>query len=336
MRRLRYTWVVLLLFFVPFGDVVGLQTSHIPTFDGTNAMMHLIQQCDFGPRPPGSHNLTLSRLYIISVLESFGWQVTLQNFTYLGVECTNIIGRWGHVNNASVILGAHYDTRPHADEDPDPANWTLPVLGANDGASGTAVLLELSRVLPESVRSSVEIVFFDAEDSGGLSGWDWILGSTHYVQQLSSSRKEEVYAMILLDMVGDENLRLLRETSSTRSLQDTVWSLAANMGHDEIFIDTLGGGVFDDHWPFLDAGIPALNIVHHNPFPAYWHTLEDTPDKCNATSLQVVGQVVETFIVDELDVDTTFSPNPPDYISIALLVVPPIVLIGAIMASRRR
>ncbi|MFW9800687.1 MAG: M28 family peptidase, partial [Candidatus Thorarchaeota archaeon] len=311
MRRLRYAWVVQLLFFFPFGDVVGLQTSHVPAFDGTNAMMHLVQQCDFGPRPPGSYNLTLSRLYIVSVLESFGWQVTLQNFTYLGVECTNVIGRWGSMNNASLILGAHYDTRPLADEDP--VNQTLPVIGANDGASGSAVLLELSRVLPESVRSSVEIVFFDAEDSGDISGWDWIVGSTHYVQQLSSSRREEINAMILLDMVGDENLHLPREITSTRSLQDAVWSLAASLGHDEIFIDTLGGSVLDDHRPFLDAGIPALDIIHHNPVPAYWHTMEDTPDKCSATSLQVVGQVVETFIVDDIDVDTTFSPNPPDY-----------------------
>jgi glutaminyl-peptide cyclotransferase len=333
---MRVTWLVILLLFIPYGNVETLQTSHVPEFDGSNAMLYLTQQCQFGPRPPGSDNLTLCREYFIGILESFGWTVIEQNFTYLGVECVNLVARYGATDNATIILAAHYDTRPHADQDPDPANRTRPVLGANDGASGSAVLLELSRVLPISVRSAVEIVFFDAEDSGGISGWDWIVGSTYYVSQLNTTRREAIDAMILFDMVGDRDARFLRESRSTRSLQDAVWSLAVDMGHDDIFIDTLGSSILDDHRPFLDADIPALDIIQHNPFPSSWHTLEDTPDKCSSASLQVVGEVAETFAVGGLANDGTFVPNPPDYLYIALLVATPIIMVAALILTRRR
>jgi hypothetical protein len=333
---MRVTWLVILLLFIPYGTVGALQTSHVPEFDGANAMLYLTEQCEFGPRPPGSDNLTLCREHFTGILESFGWTVIEQNFTYLGVECVNLIARYGPADNATVVLAAHYDTRPLADQDSDPANRTRPVLGANDGASGSAVLLELSRVLPVSVRSNVEIVFFDAEDSGGISGWDWIVGSTYYVDQLDTTRREAIATMILLDMVGDKDARFLRERGSTRSLQDTVWTLAADMGHDDIFIDTLGGSILDDHRPFLDADIPALDIIQHNPFPSYWHTVEDTPDKCSSTSLQAVGEVVETFVVSGLANDGTSVPNPPDLPFMALLVAVPITLVAALILTRRR
>lgn len=333
---MRVTWLVILLLFIPFGSVGPLQTSHVPEFDGTNAMLYLTQQCQFGPRPPGSNNLTLCREYFTGVLESFGWTVIEQNFTYLGVECVNLIARYGAANNATLILAAHYDTRPLADADPDPVNRTRPVLGANDGASGTAVLLELSRVLPVPVRSDVEIVFFDAEDSGGISGWDWIVGSTYYVSQLNTTRREAIDAMILFDMVGDKDARFLRERGSTRSLQDAFWSLAADLGHNDIFVDTLGGSILDDHSPFLDIGVPALDIIQHNPFPSSWHTVEDTPDKCSSTSLQAVGEVAEVFVVNGLASDGTLVTNPPDFLYIALLVAAPIVVVTVLALAKRR
>ncbi|MFX0045291.1 MAG: M28 family peptidase [Candidatus Hermodarchaeota archaeon] len=333
---MRATWIVILLLFIPFGNVEALQTSHVPEFDGSNAMMYLTQQCQFGPRPPGSDNLTLCREYFAGTLESFGWTVIEQNFTYLGVECVNLIARYGASDNATLILAAHYDTRPLADEDPDPANRTRPVLGANDGGSGSAVLLELSRVLPVSIRSDVEIVFFDAEDSGGISGWAWIVGSTYYVSQLNTTRREAIDAMILFDMVGDKDARFLRERGSTRSLQDTFWSLAADMGHDDIFIDTLGASILDDHRPFLDIGVPALDIIQHNPVPSSWHTVEDTPDKCSSASLQAVGEVAEMFVVSGLANDGTFVPNPPDLLYIALLIAGTIIVVTALTLTKRR
>ncbi|MHA2600903.1 MAG: M28 family peptidase [Candidatus Thorarchaeota archaeon SMTZ1-83] len=333
---MRVTWLVLLLLFTPIGSVKAIQTSHVPEFDGANAMLYLTQQCQFGPRPPGSDNLTLCREYFTGILESFGWTVIEQKFTYLGVECVNLIARYGAADNATIVLAAHYDTRPFADQDPDPANRTRPVLGANDGASGSAVLLELSGVLPVSVRSDVEIVFFDAEDSGGISGWDWIVGSTYYVSELNTTRREAIAAMILFDMVGDKDARFPRERGSTRSLQDAVWSLAADIGHDGLFIDTLGGSILDDHRPFLDAAVPALDIIQHDPFPSSWHTVEDTPDKCSSTILQAVGEVAETFVVSGLANDGPFAPNPSDFLYIALLVAVPIIAVAVLLLTRRR
>ncbi len=309
------------------------QVTHTPVFDGASAYQYLLGQCDLGPRPPGSENLSLCRVYIKSQLETSGWNVTLQNFTYQETACVNIVGTWHETGNSTVLLGAHYDTRPHASADPDPANRTRPILGANDGASGVAVLLELARVLPEDTRAGVQLVFFDAEDSGGINGWDWIQGSTYFVSHLNETERESISAMILVDMVGDANLRLPRESTSTRSLQDAVWNTASDLGYGEIFIDSYPGGIIDDHRPFLDAGIPALDIIQV-PFPSYWHTLEDTPDKCSATSLEVVGSVLEVFLVTGSD--ETFAPELQSsfYIGIALIGV--IVVVFCYLRSKRQ
>ena len=303
--------ILLLIITTPIVHFIPLQDEYAPTFSGESAYTFLIEQCDFGPRPPGSENLSQCRQYIAEKLESEGWDTYFQNFTYLEVECSNIIAKWTSNSNETVILGAHYDTRPHADRDPYSTNRTKPILGANDGASGVAVLLEIARVIPENIRPTIEIVFFDAEDSGGIDGWDWIQGSTYYVSQLSDEKKENISAMILLDIVGDRNLRLLRESSSTDSLQDVVWSIAEELGHNDTFLDSPGGSVLDDHRPFLDAGIPSLDIIQHAPFPSYWHTLEDTPDKCSAESLEIVGRVIEVFLVKYYSEDIPFTPDPP-------------------------
>jgi len=312
------------------------QSSHMLVFDGENAMDYLVQQCDFGPRPPGSDNLTQCKTYIAATLESFGWNVTLQNFTYLEVECSNIIATWPNAEQPSYILGAHYDTRPRADRDPEPANRMTPIIGANDGASGVAILLELASGLPADVRESVEIVLFDAEDSGLINGWNWIVGSTHYVNQLSSTRVSEIDAMILVDMVGDSDLRLERETSSTRSLQDLIWSIAEDMGHNDTFLDVAGGSILDDHRPFLDAGVPSVDIIQHNGFPWYWHTLEDTPDKCSAESLQIVGEVVETFLIDYANDNLTLPLDDDSLFYLSLLVVLVVVIVVVHLYLKRR
>lgn len=295
MKFLTYTITVLLIL-VPVSQIVPAQITHTPTFDGDNAFTYLTGQCDFGPRPPGSENLSLCRSYVSSLFVSFGWEVTLQNFTYMSTSCSNVIARWPGSENTTTVLGAHYDTRPEASADPDPANRTKPILGANDGASGVAVLLELARILPEDSRLGVEFVLFDAEDSGNIDGWEWIQGSTYYVSQLNQTERDSINAMVLVDIVGDADLYLPKESSSTDSLQNAVWGIATDLGYGDTFVNTYAGSILDDHRPFLDAGIPALDIIQI-PFPSYWHTLEDTPDKCSAESLEKVGSVLEVFLV---------------------------------------
>jgi hypothetical protein len=317
------------------------QTTYTPQFDGENAFTYLTDQCDFGPRPPGSDNLTACRNYISETLVSEGWTVSFQYFTYQEVECSNIIATWPIQNSTIIVLGAHYDTRPHADQESDPEDRTHPVLGANDGASGVAALLELARVLPESVRPTLELVFFDAEDSGYIDGWDWIVGSTHYVDELSPSKRDNISAMILLDMIGDTNLRIPRESSSTDSLQDSMWQIAADLGYDDIFLDTPGSSILDDHRPFLDAGIPAVDLIH-TPFPWTWHTLYDTPDNCSPESLEAVGQVVESFLVgltSSTDSTTSFPTDSPiDLVGIAMIVVPiaAVVIVSLVYLRKRK
>ncbi len=328
-------WIMLLFLISPVSPRITV-SDYSPVFDGDQAMVYLTAQCDFGPRPPGSANLSLCREYIVQNVESYGWNVTLQNFTYLGVECVNIIVRWGSADNASILLGAHYDTRPRADQDPDSANRSRPILGANDGASGAAVLVELSHSVPETARGNVEMVFFDAEDSGNINGWEWIVGSSHYAEQLSTERRESIRAMILLDMVGGTGLQLPRETTSTRSLQDSVWSIAEQMGFGSTFLDVTGRGVIDDHTPFLNLGIPSLDIIEHNPFPWTWHTLQDTPDKCNVTSLERVGRVVESFVVYYGGGDTSFPLDNPVGLYVAITLGLSVLAVAMLLLARRR
>jgi Zn-dependent M28 family amino/carboxypeptidase len=331
MKALTYTIAAILLL-APMGQFSPAQTTHTPIFDGDNAYTYLVEQCDFGPRPPGSLNLSLCRTYISFLFESFGWTVTLQNFTYMSTSCSNIIATWPETTNSTVILGAHYDTRPEASADPDPANRTKPILGANDGASGVAVLLELARVLPIENRPGVEIVLFDAEDSGNIDGWDWIQGSTYYVAQLNQTQREAISAMILVDIVGDADLYLPKESSSTDSLQNTVWDIAADLGYGTTFVGSYGGSILDDHRPFLNAGIPALDIIQI-PFPEYWHTLEDTPDKCSGESLDKVGSVLEVFIVSESG--GNYSPGIPYLLYGGILIIGVVLVLFCYVRSRR-
>ena len=317
-------------------------TSHVPlqtpslSFDGASAFSYLEAQCDFGTRPPGSENLSECRSYIADTMVSFGWTVELQNFSYRGVECANIIAN-GAAENVSIILGAHYDTRPHANMDPVEENKLLPVMGANDGASGTAVLMELARIIPADVRNSIEIVFFDAEDSGGIDGWQYIVGSNHYVDQLIQTNTSNIMAMILVDMVGDSNLILERELYSTRSLQNTIWSIAASLGYDHIFVDVNGGYIIDDHYPFVEkTDIPTLDIIHHSPFPATWHTTHDVPEQCSSDSLAIVGRVLEYFISNGTGWTSGFEPNQDYILPFIVLGVGIVVILTLVIFIKSR
>lgn len=253
-------------------------------FDGERAYSDVQKQVAFGPRTPGSAGHTQIRKWIKSELESTGWIVTNQDATRMGHSIFNIIARRGN-GNPEIILGAHYDTRLIADHDLDPNKRGEPVPGANDGASGVAILLELARSLP-AAGVPVWLVFFDAEDNGRIEGWDWILGSRIFVEELSATPR----AVIIVDMVGDENLDIYYEKNSNVKIRSEIWDMAAILGYEEEFIPQEKHSMLDDHTPFLEAGIPAVDIIDFDY--KYWHTTEDTADKVSAESLQTVGDTL--------------------------------------------
>ena len=255
------------------------------TFDGETAYAHVVTQCDFGPRPTGSPANRAVGDYIISALEEAGWEVETQEFTYRGTPVRNIVGRTGE--GPVVILGAHYDTRRQADQE-DP---TQPVLGANDGASGVAVLLELARVLDLSrVHRQVWLAFFDAEDNGQLDGWEWCVGSSYMADHLEVVPE----AVVVVDMVGDADQQLYLEGNSDPALQRELWEIAATLGYTETFRSEYRWTMYDDHIPFARRGIPAVDIIDFD-YP-YWHTTQDTPDKVSPESLERVGRVLEVWL----------------------------------------
>jgi glutaminyl-peptide cyclotransferase len=167
------------------------------------------------------------------------------------------------------------------------------VPGAVDGASGVAVLLELARVLDlDDIAHEIWLTFFDMEDQGGggMPGWDWIVGSTYMAQNL----EVEPQAMILVDMVGDADQQLYYEGYSDAELRAEIWEIAASLGHGDVFIPEVRHYILDDHRPFLDRGIPAVDIIDFDY--VYWHTVEDTADKAAPESLERVGRTLEAWL----------------------------------------
>lgn len=261
-------------------------------------------QCDFGARVPGSRAHAETMGYISSVMKSYGHSVRLQNFSYhnfllkRNLVGTNVIADKPGGNDV-ILLGAHYDTRPFADS-PQSSDKSQPVLGANDGASGVAVLLELARILANAeLNYTLRFVFLDAEDSGGSGLEGWIVGSTQYVSSLGETERRAIKAAIIVDMVGDRELELKWEGSSDLDLTRAVWEYAKRLGYQQ-FIDSHGYTLYDDHRPFLEAGIRAIVIIDFD-YP-FWHTTLDTPDKVSASSLQAVGRTLEFFLKARTDI----------------------------------
>jgi Zn-dependent M28 family amino/carboxypeptidase len=263
------------------------------SFDGDLALQNIETQLDFGPRYTGSHGHKNVKLWIENYLRKIGWQTSIQVGEEKGVIVQNIIAQKG-TGKPWILLGAHYDTRLYADRDLVRENRTLPVPGANDGASGVALLLELARVFPEEFPGEVWIVFFDAEDNGNIPGWDWVLGSTYFVDQLDSYPD----AMVLVDMIGDSDLNIYKERLSNQDLTNQIWDVAATLGYGDYFIPEIKYTILDDHVPFVQRGVTAIDIIDYD-YP-YWHTTEDTLDKVSAESLNIVGKTLlnwlETYI----------------------------------------
>lgn len=258
-------------------------------FSGELAYRHVTAQMELGPRPTGSDASRKTGDYILAGLKSAGWQTETQEFTYRDTQARNVIGKAAIGKGQVIIVGAHYDTRKFADQDS--VSPRSPVPGADDGASGVAVLLELARALDaDHLKNEVWLAFFDAEDNGGIDGWDWIVGSTRMAESLTVSPQ----AMILADMVGDADQQVYLDLNSDPTLSAGLFRIAADLGYGEYFIPAPKYSMLDDHTPFMQRGIPSVDLIDFD-YP-YWHTTQDTADKVSAASLERVGRVIEAYL----------------------------------------
>lgn len=297
----------LLLVFV----LIAACNSQTAKFDGEKAFKYLEMQCALGPRYPGSAGHTALRQHLIDFLKNRADTLIVQEFAQPRdllkdtLHLTNIIAGFRPelemVEEATgLLIGAHYDTRPRADMDEDPAKRQTPILGANDGASGVAVLMHLAELLAqEPPDRPIYLVFFDGEDDGFPGALEYYcLGSQYFAQHLPIPRPKEA---IIIDMIGDAQLTIPVERQSVNShpiLVRKLWGLAHAQKYFQ-FVSQIGEEIYDDHVPLIKAGIPSVLIIDfHYPdrFNNYWHTVQDTPDKCSPKSLQIVGSVLQRYI----------------------------------------
>ena len=290
-KILLTTIILLVAVIYPAGcTIINQEEKSIPVFNGERAYKDIEYQVSFDSRIPGTPGQEQFLKWLNEELAKYDWEVKLQTHEIKGKTITNVVASRGE-DGQYILLGAHYDTRIYADLDPDPEMRSLPVPGANDGGSGVAVLLEMARILPDELPVPVQLVFFDAEDNGGIGDWDWILGSRAFVQQLEIPPK----AAIIVDMVGDADLKIYKEHNSDVDLMEQIWEQARLLGYDEVFLPEYKFSVLDDHTPFLEAGIPAVDIIDLD-YP-YWHTTADTADKVSVESLQIVGDTLLAWIL---------------------------------------
>ena len=286
--------------------IIGCNSS-VPEFSGESAFRFLEKQCSFGPRNPGSSGHEQCGEYMIHTLSEFADTVFSQSFfqsvpgTSDTLEMTNIVGIFTGTGTGSLLLGAHWDTRPTADHDINPNRRNEPILGANDGASGVAVLLETARILSQYPHDeTIYIVFFDAEDLGieGIPR-SYALGAQYFAKNLPIPNPDNA---IVLDMVGDADLHIPIERNSyvqNPTLVKFLWTLADEL-ELEAFDKQLQYEIYDDHVPLWEeAQIPAIDIIDFN-YPNrrsnFWHTHEDIPIHCSAESLFQVGTLIIHFI----------------------------------------
>ena len=258
------------------------------TFDSSRAYEHLRRQVAFGPRPAGSAALARCRQYILAELEAAGIETREDAFdptTPLGrVRMVNVIATIPGRRTERIALATHYDTKLFPQ---------FRFVGASDAASSTAVVLELARVLKARQNEfTIELLFFDGEEA--VVNWyrnnDNTYGSRRYVEiARQTGTLAGLRALVLLDMIGDRNLTIRRDSNSTPWLTDAIWASAASLGYQTNFLSQ-ETTIDDDHMPFLRAGIPSVDIIDLD-YPA-WHTAQDNLDQVSARSLQIVGEVV--------------------------------------------
>ena len=289
----------------------------VPKFDKEAAYDFVAAQVAFGPRVPNTEAHQACKEYLVAKLKEFNATVIEQNFkakAYTGtvLNGTNIIGQFNPTAKKRIVLAAHWDTRHITDNDPDESRRNEPVMGADDGASGVGVLLEVAKQLGQHPIGNlgVDIVFFDAEDYGNSGGEDqdsWALGSQHWSKKPHVNGYRADYG-ILLDMVGGKNARFPIEGTSAYYAPNVVrkvWKLAQGMGFSDYFSAENVGGVTDDHF-FVNkiAKIPMIDIINlpidtGQTFVKHWHTTNDTMENIDKRTLRAVGQVVLAVLYNE-------------------------------------
>ena len=288
-------------------------------FSADSAYAFCEAQCSFGPRTMNSEAHEQCGRWIVNKFQGYGLTVTEQRATLRGFDGTpllsnNIIASYRPELEQRILICAHWDSRPWADNDPDEANWTKPVMAANDGASGVAVMLELARVLSSqfTVHSSqlgIDFICFDAEDWGSDNVSDsWALGAQYWA---AHPHREDYKARfgILLDMVGGQGARFFREGFSLYYAPDVVekvWKAAQTAGYGSVFPQRDGGTITDDHGPVNEvAKIPCIDIIPHYPecressFGPTWHTINDDMAHIDRNTLKAVGQTLVQVIFEE-------------------------------------
>lgn len=282
-----------------------LRLEEIP-FNGRRAYEYLEELCDLGPRPSGSPGMQAQQQLLLDHFNKLGGQARLQTFRYRhpltgeAMTYANVVVEWHPEAKERVVLCAHYDTRPYPDRDP--KNPRGRFVGANDGGSGVAILMELAHSMADFEGPyGVDFVLFDAEEFVFRDDVDrWFLGSEYFARSYAADPPEHRYRWgVLLDMVGDKDLQIYQERHSmrwpeTRPLVEQIWGVAAELGVRE-FIPRRGYEIRDDHLMLRNLGkIPTCNIIDFD-YP-YWHTEADTPDKCSPLSLAKVGWVVQEWL----------------------------------------
>jgi len=276
--------------------------------DGDRAFKYLTQICEIGPRPAGSDANTRQRALVAAHFRKLGAKVVEQPFTAQDprsgktVSMANLVGSWHPERKERVVIGAHYDTRPFPDEDPDPAQRKTPFIGANDGASGVALLMEIAHHL-ESLETvwGVDLVLFDGEELVYGRDGEYFLGSKEFARRYVETSDErpapfEYVAGLVLDMVGGRQLQINQEPHSLSlapKLVREVWGVARQL-KASAFRTRVGRAVMDDHLPLNNGGIPTIDIIDFD-YP-YWHTAQDIPKNCSGASMAQVGRVVTAWL----------------------------------------
>ena len=340
-------------------------TVDILEFDGNLANESVTTQVDFGPRVPGSNASMELRNWFMETRPEFDWR--LDPHVRGGYNLTNLEGKLTPSNSTNetpvIVLAAHYDSRDRAERDPNPNMTDQPIPGANDGASGVAVLWELARILPGmNLEHEIWILLTDAEDQGSTEDPSmWALGAKAWAENRTEQDIGRIDAFLLVDMIGDADLKIYRtyppspsneegnrlwmaveNLSGPLGLLDGVEDCNGSIGHDIVNFSAMDG-VIDDHVPMNDVGIPAIDFIdirygeNATAWEGYWHTHEDTPDKVSSESLAHIGRLLElglregSWLRVDVGEPTTEIPEPTDESTTFSPIVSGIVLTTAVL-----